>query len=110
MSDVPTSTHTTSRRNHHHHHHQQQHHRRGQPSRSSLRSSANSRPETPLILSSFKPNIIPSISQPTPEEIQRDVDIVFHSMGLDSASPIRHGQQQQHHQPYVNQEQEEEED
>ena len=107
MSDVPTSTHTTSRRNHHHQH---RGHRGQQPSRSSLRSSANSRPETPLILSSFKPNIIPSISQPTPEEIQRDVDIVFHSMGLDSASPIRHGQQQQHHQPYVNQEQEEEED
>ena len=115
MSDVPTSTHSTSRRNHHHHHHHGQHHaqhrHRGQPSRSSLRSSASglSRPETPLILSSFKPNIIPSISQPTPEEIQRDVDIVFHSMGLDSAmSPIRH--QQQHFQPYVNQEQEEEED
>ena len=46
-----------------------------------------SRPETPLILSSFKP--IPSISQPTPEEIQRDVDIVFHNLGLDSQSPIR---------------------
>ena len=110
MSDVPTSTHTTSRRNHHHQH---RGHRGQQPSRSSLRNSSaisNSRPETPLILSSFKPNIIPSISQPTPEEIQRDVDIVFHSMGLDSASPIRHGQQQQHHQPYVNQEQEEEED
>ena len=104
MSDVPTSTHSTSRRNHHHH----RVHRGQQPSRSSLRNSSvisNSRPETPLILSSFKPNIIPSISQPTPEEIQRDVDIVFHSMGLDSASPIR-----QQYQPYVNQEHEEEEE
>ena len=102
MSDVPTSTHSTSRRNHHHH----RVHRGQQPSRSSLRNSSvisNSRPETPLILSSFKPNIIPSISQPTPEEIQRDVDIVFHSMGLDSSmSPIR-----QQHIPYVNQEEEE---
>jgi hypothetical protein len=43
------------------------------------------RPETPLILSSFMP--VPSISQPTPEEIQRDVDIVFHSMGLDAPRP-----------------------
>ena len=106
MSDVPTSTHTTSRRNHHHQH---RGHRGQQPSRSSLRNSSaisNSRPETPLILSSFKPNIIPSISQPTPEEIQRDVDIVFHSMGLDSSmSPIR--QQQQQHIAYVNQEEEE---
>jgi len=33
------------------------------------------RPETPLVLSSFRP-------KPTPEEIQRDVDIVFHNMGL----------------------------
>ena len=48
----------------------------------------SSRPsETALILSSFKP--IPSISQPTPEEIQRDVDVVFHNLGLDSQSPIR---------------------
>ena len=78
MSDVPTTS------NHHHHRRSSSsHHRRS--SRSALRPS---RPETPLILSSFKP--IPSISQPTPEEIQRDVDIVFHSMGLDSASPIRH--------------------
>ena len=72
MSDVPTSSHRSSN-----------HHPR-RPRSSALRS----RPETPLILSSFKP--IPSISQPTPEEIQRDVDIVFHNMGLDSASPIRH--------------------
>ena len=35
----------------------------------------NRRPETPLVLSSFRP-------KPTPEEIQRDVDIVFHNMGL----------------------------
>ena len=68
MSDVPTSSLTSNRRP-----------RRG------------SRPETAaLTLSSFKP--IPSISQPTPEEIQRDVDIVFHNLGLDSQSPIRdHG-------------------
>lgn len=77
MSDVPTTS------NHHHHRRSSSSHRRS--SRSALRPS---RPETPLILSSFKP--IPSISQPTPEEIQRDVDIVFHNMGLDSASPIRH--------------------
>ena len=39
-----------------------------------------------LAFTSFKP--IPSISQPTPEEIQRDVDIVFHNLGLDDQSPI----------------------
>ena len=66
MSDVPTSNLVNGTR--------------GRPRR-------GSRPETPLILSSFKP--IPSISQPTPEEIQRDVDIVFHNLGLDSQSPIR---------------------
>ena len=66
MSDVPTSNLVNGTR--------------GRPQR-------GSRPETPLILSSFKP--IPSISQPTPEEIQRDVDIVFHNLGLDSQSPIR---------------------
>ena len=38
-----------------------------------------SRPETPLVLSSFRPQVC---NQPTPEEIQRDVEIVFHNMGL----------------------------
>merc|ERR1711997_1153422 len=66
MSDVPTSNLNGGTR--------------GRPRR-------GSRPETALTLSSFKP--IPSISQPTPEEIQRDVDIVFHNLGLDSQSPIR---------------------
>ena len=59
----------------------------GQTAQLSLIHELSSRLETVQILSSFKP--IPSISQPTPEEIQRDVDVVFHNLGLDSQSPIR---------------------
>lgn len=58
---------------------------------SNRRNNLSRRPQTPLVLSSFKPysptsNGIPSISQPTPEEIERDVDVIFRNMGLDNPS------------------------
>lgn len=65
--------------------------RQGQRYQSSNGGRRHSSEHQPLVLSSFRPTSsfgIPSISQPTPEEIQRDVDIVFHNMGLDSQSSM----------------------